>query len=61
MLKEFDREELTLPDGGTIGLDWDGDIPDPSVKPDKPYMLIVPGLGGDSRNLYSMKVLFAAR
>ena len=42
-------------------MDWDGEIPDPSDKPDKPYLLICPGLGGDSRNLYSMKVLFTAR
>ena len=30
----FKRETFTLPDGGTIGLDWDGDIPDPTAKPD---------------------------
>ena len=45
---DFKREMFTLPDGGTIGFDWDGDIPDPTKKPDKPYLLICPGLGGDS-------------
>lgn len=24
----FTRENVTCPDGGTIGLDWDGEIPD---------------------------------
>ena len=27
---KFDREILTLPDGGTIGLDWDKGIPNPN-------------------------------
>ena len=60
-LNKFNRECITLPDGGTIGLDWDGDIPNPADKPDKPYMLICPGLGGDSRNLYSLMLLWQAR
>lgn len=60
-LNQFNRECITLPDGGTIGLDWDGDIPNPADKPDKPYLLICPGLGGDSRNLYSLMLLWQAR
>ena len=48
----YKRELLTLPDGGTIGLDWDGAIPDPeTIK--KPIVVLYPGLGGDSDNLYS--------
>ena len=58
---EFKREIITLPDGGTIGLDWDGDIPDPADKPEKPYLLICPGLGGDSQNLYSLMLMWEAR
>ena len=58
---DFDRELLTLPDGGTIGIDWDGGIPDPSVTPDKPYLIICPGLNGDSRNLYTMALVEEAR
>ena len=27
--EKFNRELIKLPDGGTIGLDWDGEIPDP--------------------------------
>lgn len=44
----FEREMLVLPDGGTIAIDWDGSIPDPKEKPDKPILVICPGLGGDS-------------
>ena len=54
---EFEREELILPDGGTIGIDWDGKRPDPNVTPEKPVLVICPGLGGDSRNLYSLALV----
>lgn len=58
---KFAREILTLPDGGTVAIDWDGSIPDPNKKPDKPILVICPGLGGDSRNLYSTALVRAAR
>ena len=58
---DFEREFLTLPDGGTIGIDWDGGIPDPKAQPEKPILILCPGLNGDSRNLYSMGLVDAAR
>ena len=51
---KFEREIFKCPDGGTIGLDWDQGIPDPDVFPEKPILVILPGLGGDSHNLYSL-------
>ena len=51
---KFEREVIKCHDGGTIGLDWDGGIPDPSVYPNYPILVICPGLGGDSHNLYSL-------
>lgn len=39
---------MKLEDGGTAGLDWDGGIPDPEKMPDKPILVICPGLGGGS-------------
>ena len=60
-LDPFEREEIYCPDGGTIGLDWDQGIPDPEEHPDKPILIICPGLGGDSRNLYSLQLLWEAR
>ena len=57
----FEREMLVLPDGGTIAIDWDGSIPDPSKKPEKPILVVCPGLGGDSKNLYSLALLKQAR
>ena len=59
--EKFERELIKLPDGGTIGLDWDGGVPDPSVAPTQPYLLICPGLGGGSYNLYSLGLLWKAR
>lgn len=58
---KFERELLKLPDGGTIGLDWDGGIPNAEQAPTQPYLIICPGLGGDSQNLYSMALLWKAR
>lgn len=59
---KFNREIIKCPDGGTIGLDWDGDIPDPAADgPQKPIIVICPGLGGDSHNLYSLQLLWDAR
>ena len=57
-LNKFNREELVLPCGATIALDWDGDIPDSKERPDRPILLICPGMGGDSRNLYSLAILW---
>jgi predicted alpha/beta-fold hydrolase len=48
-------------DGGTLGLDWDEGIPDPSKKPTKPLLIIIPGVGGDSNNVYSTSLLKALR
>ena len=59
---KFNREEIVLPeDGGTIGLDWDGPIPTPEEMADKPLLVICPGLGGGSHNLYSLGLLHGAR
>jgi len=33
MPTKFERELIKLSDGGTIGLDWDGRIPDPEQAP----------------------------
>ena len=57
-MPNFTREELILPDGGTIGIDWDGDIPDPNDKNPKPFIIIVPGMSGESNNLYSLALLW---
>ena len=51
---KFERELLKLSDGGTIGLDWDCGIPDPSDENKKPILVILPGLGGGSDNLYTI-------
>ena len=48
----YKRELIILPDGGTIGLDWDTAIPDPETN-NKPILVLYPGLGGDTDNLYS--------
>lgn len=58
---KFERELLTLDDGGTIGLDWDGDIPDPNAEEKQPILIICPGLGGGSHNLYNLSLLWMAR
>ena len=58
----FDRELLTLSeDGGTVGLDWDGGIPDPEAKDKQPILAVCPGLGGGAHNLYSLGLIWAAR
>ncbi|XP_003385407.1 PREDICTED: phospholipase ABHD3-like [Amphimedon queenslandica] len=46
---EFDREIVTLPDGGELALDWSKQKKDDSAMlQHKPVMLIVPGITGDS-------------
>lgn len=58
---KFERELLTLSDGGTLGLDWDGGIPDPHAEKRYPILVIAPGLGGGSHNMYSLGMLWIAR
>ena len=53
----FAREKLVLKDGGTVALDWDKQMPDPKEKPDKPILLMIPGVAGDSENLYQTDLL----
>ena len=60
-MPNFNRELLVLPDGGTIGLDWDGDIPDPKDKHPKPFLILVPGMSGAGINLYTLAILWQAR
>ena len=50
--ERFKREFVTMPDGGTIGFDWDGEIPDPKVAPEKSILILIPGVAGDSNNMY---------
>ena len=59
--EKFDREYLTLPDGGTVGLDWDANRSDPEEKPDKPILLMVPGVAGDSDNMYEIALMREVR
>ena len=48
-------------DGGTFGLDWDGPIPSMDEPLNKPLMILVPGLGGASDNLYTLALVQQAR
>lgn len=57
--KPKDRELMTAKDGGTMGVDWYIDK-DGEGRPSrlsgsraKPLLLLVPGLGGGSNNLYT--------
>ena len=51
--ERYEREVLTLAeDGGTVGIDWVGGVPDPGQANKKPILLVFPGLGGGSQNLY---------
>lgn len=58
---KFDRETFKLEDGGTVGIDWVDGIPDPESSHEKPLLLIAPGLGGGSHNLYSLALLWEAK
>ena len=58
---KFDRELLKMADGGTCGLEWDGGIPTEDNPNTKPLLIICPGLGGGSQNLYSLALLWKAR
>ena len=54
MPEPFIREEIVLSDGGTVGLDWDGPIPtDKEPLGDQPLLVLAPGLGGGSQNIYT--------
>ena len=55
--ERFQKELIKLPDGGTLGLDWDGAKPDPTQKPQKPLLILIPGVGGDSDNMYQIALL----
>ena len=57
----FKREFVKCPDGGTIGLDWDGEIPDHTQPLSQPLLVIAPGLGGGTHNLYTISMLQKAR
>lgn len=58
MLPEpFERELIKLKDGGTIGLDWDEGKPDPKLAPSKPLLILIPGVAGDSDNMYQVELI----
>ena len=65
--EEFDRETIQLEDGGTVGIDWAYDKGTKNGRPkrtdtkSKPILLLAPGLGGASDNLYTIALLRAAR
>ena len=61
MPENYTRETLILPDGGTIGIDWDGGIPDKSAAEVQPIILQCPGLGGGSENLYNIALGWKAK
>ena len=48
----FEQELFKAKDGGTLGLDWDEGKPDPKTAPQKPLLILVPGVAGDSDNMY---------
>ncbi|GAB5369714.1 hypothetical protein AAMO2058_001429200 [Amorphochlora amoebiformis] len=51
----YKRRLLTLPDGGTVGLDWvkEEEIKkDPSIQGEKPFLLVMHGLCGDAESPY---------
>ena len=57
---------MIAPDGGTLGIDWAFDKEDKekkSGKPNskKPILLMAPGLGGASDNMYTTAMLREAR
>ena len=48
----FEKELIKLDDGGTLGFDWDEGKPDPKDMPKKPILIMIPGVAGDSDNMY---------
>ena len=66
--EDFDRETIELEDGGTVGIDWAFDKGTRNGRPkrsagtkSKPILLLAPGLGGASDNLYTIALVRAAR
>ena len=58
---KFERELIKLKDGGTIGLDWDGELPDAKAGITQPVLIMCPGLGGGNQNLYCLALMWKAR
>jgi len=56
---KFKRETFLLPDGGTMGIDWNTDLPF-SDEEDKPILLLIPGLSGANSELYLTTMMHAA-
>jgi len=52
----YTRELLVISDGGTLALDWDQGIPNPDEKPSKPILIMIPGVAGDSDNMYQISL-----
>lgn len=67
--EKYDREVIKAEDGGTLGVDWayckDTRVGRPSVsdgqKKSKPILLLAPGMGGGSYNLYTLCLMWIAR
>ena len=53
----YERETFKIKDGGTLALDWDEGKPDPKDMPTKPLLIMIPGVAGDSDNLYQVSLL----
>ena len=60
---DFDREVVIAHDGGTLAIDWARDLktgvgrPKTSAESTKPIILMAPGLGGSTRNFYTLNLL----
>ena len=65
--EEFDCETIELEDGGTVGINWAYDKGTKNGRPkrtstkSKPILLLAPGLGGGSDNLYTIALVRHAR
>jgi len=61
---DFDREVVMTSDGGTLAIDWARDLstgagrPKASADKSKPIILMAPGLGGSTRNFYTLNLLY---
>ena len=67
---DFDREIIIANDGGTLAIDWaldlDTGVSRPKVlaegnKPSKSIILMAQGLGGGTKNFYTLNLLQQAR
>ena len=58
---DFDREIVMASDGGTLGIEWARDLKTGQGRPkdssNQPIVLLAPGLGGSSRNFYTLNLL----